>query len=193
MILTQQSIIDLIADRRSFPKLQEPAPQAALLDKILKASLRVPDHHRQQPWRFLLIQGKARNALGDLFAESLSLDSEIPINEEQLDKARAKAQRAPLIIAGIVKHLNHEKVPAIEENLSAAAVFHNLGLALYSEGFGSVWRTGNFCYHPYILKGLGLASNEELLGYLYVGTPANRNRSIPELQVSDFYQQWPSN
>lgn len=45
-------------------------PQGADLDLILDAGLRAPDRGQLRPWRFVLICGKARAALGDCLASA---------------------------------------------------------------------------------------------------------------------------
>jgi nitroreductase len=68
-----QEFIDLIGQRRSFARLEEPAPDKELLDSVFLSSLRVPDHMHLRPWRFLVIGGDDRNHLGDLFVKDCLL------------------------------------------------------------------------------------------------------------------------
>ena len=56
-------------NRRSVPRLQEPAPCDDVLNRILSAALRSPDHMHLRPWRFLKISGDDRFQLGQLFAK----------------------------------------------------------------------------------------------------------------------------
>ena len=37
-----------------------------------------------------------------------------------------------------------------------------------------------------IEKSLGLASNQKILGFLYVGTPCGKVKKIPEIKTDDF-------
>ena len=65
--------LTLLNNRNSEPKLSGPAPDHDTLYKILGAALRAPDHGGLRPWRFLIISGKARYRLGELFADVPSL------------------------------------------------------------------------------------------------------------------------
>jgi hypothetical protein len=38
---------------------------------------------------------------------------------------------------------------------------------------------------------LGLAANEEVIGFLYLGTPQNPPRTAPKEDVAAFVQAWP--
>ncbi|MNS98837.1 hypothetical protein D3C72_1332160 [compost metagenome] len=53
-----------------------------------------------------------------------------------------------------------------------------------------MWRTGDMAFDAHVHKGLGLAANEELIGYLYVGTPLTEPRTAPILETADFVSAW---
>jgi nitroreductase len=63
----------------------------------------------------------------------------------------------------------HPKVPEWEQEASAAGVAHLLSLLLDEAGWGVMWRTGPHTRHPIVAEMHGLAPNEHLLGWLYVG------------------------
>jgi len=49
--------------------LGEPGPSPAEVELLLRAASRVPDHKKLVPWRFILFQGEARAAFGEVLAE----------------------------------------------------------------------------------------------------------------------------
>jgi hypothetical protein len=63
----------------------------------------------------------------------------------------------------------HPKVPSWEQESVAAGVGHQLSLLLDEAGWGVMWRTGPYTRHPLVARAHGLAENEHLLGWLYVG------------------------
>ena len=65
------TIIDLIKQRVSCPKLAGNAPSEQELHEILACALRAPDHGRLKPWHFHIVQGDARNKLGYVFEINL--------------------------------------------------------------------------------------------------------------------------
>ena len=67
------SAIDTLLNRNSHARLVDPGPDAAELNTILQAALRAPDHGRLRPWRFVVVAGDRRQALGDVFVRSLRL------------------------------------------------------------------------------------------------------------------------
>lgn len=181
--------INILSSRVSFSQLKAPAPDQSELKQIFQSCLNVPDHLQLRPWRFLSISGEARNKLGNLFMQAEKLQNK-DCSPAQLEKLSTKALRAPLIIVAICSTQNNDKVPELEQQLSTGCVIHNLGLALFSLGYGSVWRTGKMAFDPFIKQSLGLKDQESIVGYLYVGTPAAEAKSRKALWVEDYLQDW---
>jgi len=185
-------LITMLGTRSSFPKLIEPAPDNQTLAAIFEAALRVPDHLQLRPWRFLSIRGEGRVALGKIFADA-DRTKNPNASDEELDKKSAKALRAPLIIVGICSHQPNEKVPLIEQQLSTGCVLHNIGLALHSLNFASIWRTGGMASDTHVNQALGLASDENIVGFLYVGSPDGKAKIPKPIEVSQYLKSWPIN
>ncbi len=180
--------IEAIHTRNSVGQLTEPGPAGEALDNILMAGVRASDHRRLRPWCFLLIEGTARNKLGELFVQVTKQDKPNLTLEEQQDIA-AKTLRAPLIIA-VVAHLQADpKVPEIEQLLSTGGAAQLMLLAAHAQGFGGVWRTGDMAYHPRVREGLGLEESDRIVGFLYMGTPKGEKK-LTELDPYQFCRRW---
>ncbi len=181
--------LTLLNNRNSEAKLSGPAPDHDTLNKILGAALRAPDHGRLRPWRFIVISGKARYRLGELFAAALQArDPET--SAEQCKKAQEAPSRAPIIVTVVAKLQDHPKIPKIEQLLSAGCAAHGILLAAQALGFGAIWRTGDNCYDPSVKAGLGLSDNEEIVGYIYLGTPVGVPKPAAPMRAEDFITQW---
>ena len=159
------------------------------LEKILKAGLRAPDHALLRPWRILVIRGEALNRLGSLFARA-KLAADPSLSPEALMKVKKKPLRAPLILVVAARIVDHPKVPEVEQVLSAGAMAQNLMLAAHSLGYGSMWRTGAMTYDQVVADGLGLATNEKNLGFLYVGKTEGKQKNLPEHDLKQFVTHW---
>lgn len=164
--------LQALLTRASVPakQLTEPAPEGSDLDTILAAAVRAPDHGGLRPWRFLLIRGPARARLGDVLAEAFhhrEPEAELALVERQ----RAKPLRAPLIVA-VVAHVDrdHPKVPEIEQVLATGAAIENMLLAAHALGYGAIWLTGDGAYDRDVADALGLAHDERIVGFVYLGT-----------------------
>ena len=89
-----------------------------------------------------------------------------------------------IILVNTVKE--HPKVPEIEQKLSTATAAQNIMLALNSMNYSCIWRTGKLAFNRDVQNYLGLNENQEILGYLYVGTETGVKKKIPELDIDDF-------
>lgn len=181
--------LTLLHSRNSAPKLTTPAPSGKVLEGILSAALRAPDHARLRPWRFMLIEGDARHQLGDLFARAAK-QRDPQLSEAGINKSQNHPLRAPLLIVVIASIQAHPKVPRDEQLLSAGCAAHSILLAAHAEGFAGIWRTGINAIDPVVKAGLGLAEHEELVGYLYVGSIDGKYKPLDDLLLEDFVSHW---
>lgn len=179
----------LLSTRHSVSKLAEPGPDRAALERMIGAALRAPDHGHIRPWRFLVIAGAARQKLGDLFLRAL-LQRKPDATAEEQEKTRQAPLRAPLMVAVIARLREHPKVPQVEQLLSAGCAAHAIVLAAHALGFGAIWRTGENSYDATVKAGLGLAQGEEIVGYIYLGTPASPLKLPAALAVEDYVSEW---
>ncbi|WP_176489124.1 nitroreductase family protein [Rhizorhabdus dicambivorans] len=163
------TLIDLLTTRASAIKLVEPGPSEEQLASILKAAVSAADHGRLRPWRFVVIRGDGRRRFGDLLAR-VQQDADPAASETQLESARAKAMRAPVIIALLCEADPASKVPVIEQQFAAAAAGAHLMLSAKALGFGSNWKTGSAAYHPIVREGLGCGRDGSIIGFFYIGT-----------------------
>src|SRR5690625_5063794 len=164
--------ISALHERVSIAKVTAPAPNVDERDAIFRVATRAADHNRLRPWRFLVIEGEGLRRLGALF-ETAALEEAPEIPEKTLKALGNKPLRAPMIVVAIATCEERPGVPEEEQIVSTGAAAQNMPLAAYALGVGAFWRTGAMAYHPTIAKGLGLTDNEQISGYLSLGTPAS--------------------
>ncbi|XID74170.1 nitroreductase [Alkanindiges sp. WGS2144] len=182
-------LLEFIESRRSIGQLVEPAPSKQELEQALQAALSAPDHHRLRPWRFFQIQKEARQALGQVFIECLI---ESGVNDPvQHERARAQPLRAPLILLAVVNTQNHPKVPKVEQVLSMGAAMENFLLMLNAQGYAAMWRTGALAESQVLKQKLGLKQDDEIAGFVYIGTPTRELAARERLNVREFLFSWP--
>ena len=181
--------LDALLNRVSVPRLLDPAPTAEQREVLFAAAMRAPDHGHLQPWRFLTVEGQAREQLGEILAQAaLAQDAEAP--QAVVDKARNGPLRAPLVVVVIAKLQEHIKYPKSEQLLAAGCAAHGILLAAYAQGIGAVWRTGELAYSPQVAQGLGLAEGEEVIAFLYLGTPQKEPRVAEKVDLAEFVSAW---
>lgn len=174
--------------RNSVAQLCEPAPTAEQLNNILQAGIRANDHRRLRPWRFLQIEGDARSKLGQLMVD-IKLQDKPAFNADEQQALRAKPLRAPTILVVVATVRNNEKVPDVEQVLSAGGAAQLMMAAAHAQGIGAVWRTGGMAYDARMIAGLGLDPQDQIIGFIYLGTPKTVKK-LAELDVNDYLSQW---
>ncbi|HAV70814.1 nitroreductase [Stenotrophomonas maltophilia] len=177
--------------RRSVPakQLGEPGPDAATLMRMLTSAVRVPDHGKLVPYRFLRLAGDARHSLGAFLAER-ALQRDPQVSPAQLDKDRQRFSHAPLIITVIASPRPSPKVPEAEQLMTAGCVCFALLQAAQALGFGAQWLTAWMAFDPAVHAHLGLAEGEQIAGFIHIGTPKTE---VPERERPDpaaLLQDW---
>ena len=177
--------------RRSTPsrQLAAPGPDDDVLLRMLQAAVRVPDHGKRVPFRFLRIAGDARDALGAALV-ARTLQRHPDASDAEIDKDRQRFSHAPLVVAVIARLGPDDKIPESERFSSAACVCFALLQAAHAAGFGAQWLTGWPAYDGEILRLLGLHDSERLVGFIHIGTPRieapERDRPDARALLSDW-------
>lgn len=165
----QPTVLDFLLTRRSRPAklLTEPGPDEAQLMTLLAAATRVPDHGKLEPWRFVIIQGAARA----LFARKLRARADaLGLEPEKSEKAASCFETSPLVVVVIASPKPSEKIPEIEQTLSAGAVCLSLVNAALASGWGACWLSGWPAYDGAIQEALALEPQEWISGFIHIGT-----------------------
>ncbi len=162
--------LETILTRHSISKVKsDPVPRETI-EKLLQAAVQAPNHYQVRPWRFVVLTGKSREALGEVMVQALK-QQHPDLLEAALEKERAKPLRAPVLIAvGVDKPID-PRVLEIENISSVAAAVENLLLAVHAEGLGAMWRTGPAAQEPLIKKFLGFEPDQIVLSFVYIGYP----------------------
>jgi len=184
--------LDFLDQRRSVParQLGEPGPDAAQLERLLQAAVRVPDHGKLVPWRLLAIRGDARARLGRSLA-GIHARQEPDVAPSVLDKDRERFNFAPLIVVVIARvEADHPKIPAQEQLLSAGCVAYNLLLGAQALGFGAQWLTGWAAYDDEVARLLGLGANERVVAFVHVGTAKEPAPERARPAIADVWSEW---
>ena len=183
--------LHVLDTRRSVPSKQlgEPGPDHATLLRMLASAVRVPDHGKLVPFRFIRLQGEARHALGDLLA-ARTLHLQPDAADAVVEKDRARFSHAPVIVTVVAGLTPGHKVPEQEQLLTAGSVCFALLQAAQALGFGAQWLTGWMAYDAAVAATLGLSADERIAGFIHIGTPKmeapERERPDPALLLTDW-------
>lgn len=162
-------VIAAIHARRSVGRvLPDPLPRE-LVSELLEAAVTAPNHHLTGPWRFVVLTGGARRALGEVHAAAAMRENpDLP--EAAREKEAGRLERAPVVIACCVI-AGDDPVTAREDRDAVAAAVQNLLLAAQAKGLGAMWRSGAMVDEPEVRDDLGLRPQDAVLGFVYLGRP----------------------
>lgn len=165
-------VLDFLLTRRSRPAktLGLPVPDRAALMPILTAAARSPDHGKLEPWRLIVME---RAALERLAAAVAARGAGAGRTPEETEKMRRQFADAHLAIAVIFCPRPSEKIPEVEQLLSAGAVCLAALNAALAAGWDANWLTGWAAHDPvFRTEALGLAPGEQVAGFIHIGTAA---------------------
>lgn len=150
--------------------LVEPAPSAQQLLQLLDAAAAAPDHGLLNPWRFVLIPQDKRVLLAEVFAQAL-IDRDSSATPEQIELAREKAHRAPLLLLAVAQLGPAEPaIPPLERMVSLGCAIQNMLLLAHAMGFGAGLTGGQAMNSPPMRTLFALTEGEQAVCFVNMGT-----------------------
>lgn len=187
-----ETALQLMAARRTIlPKrLVAPGPDAAQLHQLFTAAATAPDHDQVQPWRFVVIPDSARANLADVFGQALR-DRDAQASDAQVEQAREKAFRAPLLLLLVVDgDKGDPAVDVIERMVSAGAAVQSMLLMATAQGFGSALTSGKALRAESFRHAFALAGGEFAPCFISIGTVSAAKPGKPRPEPSAFVSTW---
>lgn len=176
--------LDFLLTRRSRPArtLTTPVPDRAEVETLLTAAARTPDHGKLEPWRFIVL---TRPALVRLARSVPETGARLGQSEEAVAKMSAQFADAHLAVVVVASPKPSDRIPAIEQTLSAGAVCLALLNAALASGWGANWLTG-WAVHDrrFAAIGLGLAPDEFVAGIIHIGTETTAPPERPRPDIA---------
>lgn len=172
MPIANPAAVDFLAQRRSHPAklMTAPVPSRAQLLAILTAATRVPDHGKLEPWRLVVVDRAAMAGLADLAqARAVAMGGE----PEKIAKGRGQFDNGHLAVVVIASPKSTDKVPAVEQLLSAGALCLGILNAAEAAGWGGNWLSGWPSHdREFITRAFGCSAVETVAGIIHIATPA---------------------
>lgn len=186
----EKSVFEALKTRRSTPikSLGSPGPSPAQIEDILAAATRVPDHNKLAPWWFVVFEGDARAAFGEVLRKAY-LREDADAAPAKLDLEAERFLRAPVVIA-VISRIKQGKAPQWEQMLSAGAACYNLCLAANALGFGSNWLTEWPAFNEEVRAALGCDERDNIAGFIYLGTQSEKPEDRERPALLDIVNEW---
>lgn len=183
------SSLALVSTRRSGkPRdMVAPGPDAAQLQTILTATMRVPDHGKLAPWRFVIVGAEQRGALAALLTGAYRAEKP-EAGRLEIEAMEQFARQAPALVVALSSP-RPSHIPEWEQQLSAGAACMNLLHAATAMGFVGGWLTGWPAYSDRVRDAFG-AAPERIAGFLFLGSPAKPLEERPRPDYDAVVSRW---
>lgn len=177
--------------RRSAPLrgLVEPGPTPQELERMLRLAARVPDHGRLVPWRFIVIEGDARRALGERL-DALYARQNPGLPAAKADMWTLYLLRAPVTVVLVSRPDRGAKVPEWNQVLSAGAAGMALTVAASALGFATQWLLKWPGRDAEATALLGLTPAEKVAGFIHIGRPVRESEDRPRPALDEVVTYW---
>lgn len=184
------SPITLIESRRSGkPRdMIAPGPDAAQLSRILAAAMRVPDHGKIAPWRFVVVDAEQRRALAALLTNAYRAEK-TDVGRLELEALEQFAQQSPSLVVLISSPVEGSKIPRWEQELSAGAACMMMLHAAHALGFVASWLTGWAAYSPAVRDAFA-GPDDRIAGFLFIGSPGRPLEERPRPDFNAIVRNW---
>jgi nitroreductase len=165
-----------------------PGPDDAQLRTILSAAIRVPDHGKLAPWRFVVVGTEQRGALSDLLVKAYTAEK-ADAGRLEIDALAQFAHQAPTLIVAMSTPVSGSKIPLWEQELSAGAACMNLLTAAHALGFVGGWLTGWPSYSTDVRNAFG-SEGDKIAGFIFIGSPSRALDERPRPDFKAVVKQW---
>lgn len=184
------SPIRMIETRRSGkPRdMVEPGPDGAQLDRILAAAMRVPDHGKLAPWRFIVVGADKRGALARLLVAAYRAERP-EAGRLELEALEQFARQSPVLVVAVSTPVADSKIPLWEQQLSAGAACVTMLHAAHALGFVGSWLTGWPAYSDTVKNAFG-GPGDRIAGFLFLGSPGRPLEERPRPDFATVVSHW---
>lgn len=165
--------IDTINKRRSIRKFQDKIIPNEVIEKILEQSTKAPSGKNRQPWRFVVLQNKAKDELVNLMTDVAINHKDKGMNTGSLEISIHSINEAPIVIlvfnafSNFEVDYNHYRL--LTDTQSIGASIQTMILTAQDLGLGSLWICDIFYSHQEICSWLD--RKDELIAAVAIGYP----------------------
>jgi nitroreductase len=165
-----------------------PGPDATQLRDILSAAIRVPDHGKLAPWRFVIVRADQRAALARLLTDAYRAEKP-GAGRLEIEAMEHFAHQAPKLVVALSAPIAGSKIPVWEQELSSGAAIMNLLTAAHASGFVGGWLTGWPAYNDTVRNAFG-SPDERIAGFVFIGSPGRDLEERPRPDYDAVVQEW---
>ncbi len=180
-------VMEAIHSRGSVKAFRSGAVKRELLQKLIDAAIRAPNHKLTEPWGFYILTGESKRRFAEVRRADRAkrfADPDAPEVQKALESAYQGATNTPVIIA-VTTHVADDPVTRDEDFAATCCAIQNILLAALSFGLGTYLRTGTLLNDPDLRDLLGAPEDHRIVGTIYLGYPEEKPKLRPRKPAAE--------
>jgi nitroreductase len=181
--------ISAITSRTSVRQFRsDPIPRQVIL-QLLDCAVRAPNHKLTEPWRFVVLTGRARDRLAEIRAQhrlKRFANPDSPEATAAAEKVRREARQTPAFVV-VIAAVNPDEITREEDYAATMMAIANLITAAQALGLGTYLRTGGIMRHPALVELVQVPEGFQIVAVISLGYPAEAEpprRRTPATEVT---------
>ncbi len=158
---------------------ERPVPRA-VLERLLAAAVRAPNHKLTEPWRFAVLTGASAARFAELKRAHRATkfpDPSSPEAARAIEKTWREAAGTPAFVV-VMCAVSDDAVRREEDYASTMMAAQNLMIAATAEGLGTYVRTGGIMADPAVGRLVALPDAHRIVAVISVGYPAGKTEPV---------------
>lgn len=194
-------MISAIYERRSIRKFKNKSISQKDLIDIIQSGIKAPSSQNRQPWKYIVIQGKAKEEMLKIFRQGIEREEKdsalLPKSKQHIAAAKhtvdimAEAPTIVFVVNSLGKSILAELTP--EERIyeicniqSVSASIQNMLLAATDKGIGSLWICDIYFAYSELCEWLD--SDGQLIAAIAFGYPNEYPKERPRKKIDDIVE-----
>lgn len=173
-----------LLQRRTISSFKSDVPDSEIINRAIEAARWAPNHRFTEPWHFYRLGPETA-------AQVVALNTDLVAAKKGPQAAEEKRQKWASVPAWLLVTCDRSDNPLLdqEDYAATACAIQNMQLALWADGVGCKWTTGDVTRAPELADLCWFdASAERVVGLLMIGYPAEvpppvRSKGLSQLCV----------
>lgn len=177
-VMARVDAFEAMESRVSVRAFRPDEPPRQLVERLLEAAVRAPNHKLTEPWRFVVVRGEAKRRYAEIRRAHRAqkfTDPAEPDAAARIEKTYREHLDTPLFVF-VLQRLDDDPVRREEDYAAVMMGIENLMIAAVASGLGSYVRTGGIMDEPEVRALVGALEGERIVGIVSLGAPAGESK-----------------
>lgn len=178
---------DAIAARTSVRRFTAAEPARDVVERLIEAAVRAPNHKLTEPWRFVVVRGATKRRFAEIRRAHRAqkfADPAAPDAAAKIEKTYREHLETPLFVF-VMQRLADDMVRREEDYAAVMMAVQNLMVAATAAGLGTFLKTGGIMDKPEIRDLSGARDGERIVGIISLGAPDGPAERTPRTPATE--------